>query len=93
MIDEISLFEERVGKPSREDLYMATFSLGELSIEINKEVAVFIMDELRKGGGHADESKLLDLVSLSLVELMKIYRGTGLSSEDILDRIRKVVSH
>jgi len=82
---------DKLQKQDRNDFYLTTFALGQRSMEINKEVALFIMDEYRNGEGDSD--KLRDLVSLAILDLVKIAVSAGLSREDIGSEVNKAAFH
>tara|TARA_Y100000590_G_scaffold410337_1_gene503298 strand:+ start:588 stop:848 length:261 start_codon:yes stop_codon:yes gene_type:complete len=82
---------DKLQKQNRDDFYLTTFALGQRSMEINKEVSLFIMDEFRSGEGDSD--KLRDLISLAMLDLVKIAVSAGLSLEDIGSEVNKAAFH
>ena len=82
---------DKLQKQNRDDFYLTTFALGQRSMEINKEVSLFIMDEFRSG--EANPSKLRDLISLAMLDLVKIAVSAGLSLEDIGSEVNKAAFH
>ncbi len=82
---------DKLSKLEKDDFYLTTFALGQRSMEINKEVSIFIMDEFRNGD--ADPSKLRGLVSLAMLDLVKIAVSAGLSLEDIGSEVNKAAFH
>lgn len=82
---------DKLSKQNRDDFYLTTFALGQRSMEINKEVSLFIMDEFRSGEG--DPDKLRDLISLAMLDLVKIAVSAGLSLEDIGSEVNKAAFH